>query len=93
MARKPVPPLKELYETAVWANPSTREATLAARERAQQAKAADEARAKAAQARKAGSSVTGAPGSGQAPTGRSRTDLSLREQLEANFADTVGGRI
>jgi hypothetical protein len=93
MARKPVPQLKELYETAVWANPSTREATLAARERAQQAKAADEARAKAAQARKAGSSVTGAPGSGQAPTGRSRTDLSLREQLEANFADTVGGRI
>jgi hypothetical protein len=92
-AKKPLPPLKDLYETAVWANPSTREANLAARERAQQEKAASEARAKAAQARKAGSSVTGAPGSGQAPNGKARTDLSLREQLEANFNDHAGGRI
>jgi hypothetical protein len=52
--RKPVPPLKELYETAVWAHPSTREATLAAREKA-----------KAVQARRAGSSVTGSPNSGR----------------------------
>jgi hypothetical protein len=92
-AKKPIPPLKDLYETAVWANPSTREATLAARERAQQEKAAGEARAKAAQARKAGSSVSGAPGSGHAPNGRSRTDLSLRDQLEAAFGDQATGRV
>jgi hypothetical protein len=92
-AKKPVPPLKELYETAVWANPSTREATLAARERAQQEKASAEARTKAAQARRAGSSVTGAPGPGQAPTGKNRADLSLREQLEANYADVSASRI
>lgn len=85
--------LKDLYEAAQWANPSTREATLAALKSAQQAKDAEEARAKAAAARKAGSSVTGAPGSGQAPTGKNRANLSLREQLEASFADTVGGRI
>lgn len=85
--------LKDLYETAVWANTSTREATLAARERAQQEKAAEEARAKAAKARKAGSSVTGAPGTGQAPNGQNRADLSLRQQLEAAYNDTVGGRI
>ena len=85
--------LKDLYETAVWANPSTRDAMLAARERAQQEKATEEARAKAARARKAASSVTGAPGSGQAPTGRPRTDLSLREQLNAAYGDHVGGRI
>lgn len=87
-ARKPVPSLQELYENAVWANPSTRAAKLAADKKAQQQKAADEARTKAEKARKAGSSVTGAPGSGQAPAGgKSRADLSLREQLETAAAE------
>lgn len=82
-ARKPVPSLQDLYEKAVWANPSTREAKLAADKKAQQARAAEEARAKAAAAKKAGSSVTGAPGSGQAPAAKPRTDQTLREQLLA----------
>lgn len=80
-ARKPVPPLGTLYETAVWANPSTRKARLAADQKAQQAKAADEARAKAAAAKKASSSVTGAPGAGHASAGRGKGEPTLREQL------------
>lgn len=80
-ARRPVPPLMTLYETAVWANPSTRKAKLAADQKAQQAKAADEARAKAAAAKKAASSVTGAPGAGHASAGRTKGEPTLREQL------------
>jgi hypothetical protein len=82
-SKQPVPSLKELYETAVYAHPSTREKVLTAQRQQEEAKRADEARAKAASARKAGSSVTGAPGPGQAPNGKSNTELSLREQLEA----------
>lgn len=75
------PVLKDLYEKAVWANPSTREKVLVSQREAEAKKQAAEARAKAAAARKAGSSVTGAPTTG----GGSATDLSLREQLEAQF--------
>jgi hypothetical protein len=93
-AKKPMA-LKDLYETAVWANPKLREETLAARDRAQQEKAAGEARAKAAQARKAGSSVTGAPGpGGQATNSARKSNRSLREELDEAFASQqTGGRI
>lgn len=87
---QPVPPLSELYDTAVWANPSTRAqlqqaqaAAAQAQRAAEEKKRADEARAKAEKARRAGSSVTGAPGSGQ--NGRV-PDGSLRGELEAQFA-------
>jgi hypothetical protein len=86
-SRQPVPPLKELYETAVWANPSTRAKEIAARETAQREKASAEARAKAAAAKKAGSSVTGAPGAGQ--TQVASKSQSLREQLEEAAADAA----
>jgi hypothetical protein len=86
-SKQTIPPLGELYETAVWANPSTRAAMLAAQRTAEQARIAEEARAKAASARRAGSSVTGAPGSGQA-TRAVRSELSLREQLEEAAANT-----
>jgi hypothetical protein len=82
-SKQPVPSLDQLYETAVYANPSTREKVLAAQRQQEETKRIEEARAKAASARKAGSSVTGAPGSGQAPNGKSMSELSLREQLEA----------
>ena len=87
-AKKPVPPLKELYETAVWANPSTRAALQSRERRDQEAKVADEARAKAERARRAGSSVTGAPGSGQARA--TPIDRTLREELEEAAADAAG---
>jgi hypothetical protein len=80
-------PLKELYETAVWANPSTRAKEIAARETAQREKASAEARAKAAAARQAGSSVTGAPGTGQTQVAPKAE--SLREQLEEAAADAA----
>ena len=83
---RPLPDLPQLYEQAVWANPSTRQALLATQKAAQEAKAAEEARAKAASARRAASSVTGAPGSGQSSR-PVRGELSLREQLAEAAAD------
>jgi hypothetical protein len=82
-SKQPVPSLKELYETAVYATPSTRQKVLTAERQQEETRRTEEARTKAANARKAGSSVTGAPGSGQAPQGKSSEGLSLREQLEA----------
>jgi hypothetical protein len=87
----PNPTLDELYDQAVWASPSTRakqlEATRAADEaqrKAESDKAAAEARAKAEKSRRAGSSVTGSPGTGQsAPTSRQRGSGSLRDDLMA----------
>jgi hypothetical protein len=77
--------LSQLYEDAVWANPSVRAKKLAAEQSAQQAKAQDEARAKAAKARKAGSSVTGGPNSGQAPKPQAGQEQSLRAALDAAY--------
>jgi hypothetical protein len=82
-SKQPVPSLKELYETAVYATPSTREKVLTAERQQEETRRTEEARSKAAAARKAGSSVQGAPGPGQAPQGKSTDGLSLREQLEA----------
>lgn len=81
-AGQQVPPLQELYEKAVWANPSTRKALITAEQQQVEDKRKAEARAKAAAAKKAAASVTGAPGTGQMPQGRSTADKSLREQLE-----------
>ena len=85
-SKQPLPNLDQLYETAVWANPSTRAAILASQKQAEMTKQADEARAKAASARRASSSVTGAPGSGQS-TRPVRSEISLREQLEEAAAE------
>ncbi len=82
------PPIADLYDMAVYANPSTRQALLATQRVAQEAKAAEEARAKAASARRAASSVTGAPGSGQSSR-PVRGELSLREQIEEAAADSA----
>ena len=84
--KQTVPPLQELYETAVWANPSTREKMLAAREQAEQQKRVDQDKSKAAAARKAAVSVTGAPGSGQAAQVRNTPQRSLREEIEENLS-------
>ena len=91
------PTLDELYETAVWANTSTRGKVLAEQNAAHEAQrksaenqARKDARAKAEQARRAGSSVTGAPGSGQSPSSGARGgDMSLRDALSAAFDDVA----
>src|SRR6185437_13925255 len=85
-SKQPVPPLKDLYEMAVYAHPDVRQKVLTAQRHQEEKKRADEARAKAVAAKKAGSSVTGAPGTGQAPTGKD-TGQSIRDSLEAAFED------
>lgn len=87
------PGLDELYEKAVYANPSTREKVLLsqrAAEEAQRTAAAEklrvEARAKAEKARRAGSSVTGAPGASQAAIAAAKAGSgSLRDQIRASM--------
>lgn len=88
-SQQPVPPIEELYERAVWANPSTRQKLLTAREQAEDKKRADQARAKAKAAKNAGVSVTGAPGTSQASPVRNAPERSLREELEENFANAA----
>jgi len=77
-----IPPLVELYERAVRANPSTYRAQRIAEAQSAERTRQVEARAKAAAARRAAASVTGAPGPGQPPTVRP-SGRSLREELEA----------
>lgn len=76
-----VPDLERIYDQAVWANPSTREKLRAAETAALEVKAREQSVAKAKAARTASSSVTGAPGSGLPPKGKSSDDKSLRDQL------------
>lgn len=83
------PDLQALYESAVYANPSTRAKVLAAEKQADEKRVKDEARAKAEKARKASSSVTGSPsnGSGQ-PLANGRDDkMSLRDQIAQSYSE------
>lgn len=81
------PDLNQIYEQAVWANPSTREKLRAAESAALVAKANEAARAKAAAARKASASVTGAPSAGQTPAAPKTGSRTLREALEEAAAE------
>lgn len=83
---QPPPPLQQLYENAEWANPSTREKLLTARQQAAEQERKDQERAKAARATRAGSSVTGAPGPGQ--SAQRPVDRSLKEELQAAFDES-----
>jgi hypothetical protein len=94
---EPIPSIKELYEDAVWANPSTRTKMLEERtatetaktESAQQEaqrKEREAARAKAEQAKRASKSVTGSPGAGASPN-RRQTAKTLRDELMSNVED------
>lgn len=90
----PVPPLSELYDRAVYSNPSTRAAlqqsqaaAAEAQRQAAEAKAKADARAKAESARRAGSSVTGAPGGAPPATTRRGADGSIRDALRAAMED------
>ena len=83
-----IPPLRELYDKAVRANPSTYEAQRIADQQSAERRRQDEARAKAAAAKRAGSSVTGAPSAGQPPPGRSSA-RSLREEIMAQLDESA----
>jgi hypothetical protein len=93
-AKQPIPPIDQLYEEAIFANPAVRTKYLETREAAAKAqadaaqqaardKAAVEAKAKSEKARKAGSSVTGSSGTGQPLNGRTGGNQSLRATIAA----------
>src|SRR5262249_33490597 len=87
-----VPPLKQLYDDAVNANPATRARLVAASQRMQSEKqrATEAARGKTEQARRAASSVTG---SGR-PTSRTpvapQKGKSIRASIDAAFDSVMG---
>lgn len=72
--------LQEAYEMACWANPSIRQANLAAQEAAEKAKRKEEMESK----RKASSSVAGSP-SGASPSAGEKAQLSLRDQIRQSL--------
>jgi hypothetical protein len=74
--------LQESYDRAVYANPSTRNVLIAARDQDAEAKRQEAARKKAASARTAASSVTGSPSGSPAPAAKD----SIRAEIEAAFA-------
>lgn len=86
-------PLPELYDHAAWANPSVRAlliqqqtAAVTAQRAAEEQVQRQEVRAKAEKARRAGASVTAAPGGSSQTTAR-RGDDSIRSQLRAAYED------
>lgn len=85
------PDLQDLYERAVYANPSTRAKVLAADKQADEKRVKDEARAKAEKARKASSSVTGSPsnGSGQSLANGRDKGMSLRDQIAESYSEVT----
>ncbi len=84
------PTIADLYERAVYANPTTRSKLLAANQAQEQRKAAAERKAKAESAMRAASSVNGSPGTGGSPAER-RGPRSLREQIAEAAAELEAG--
>lgn len=89
-AQGKAPDLQDLYEKAVYANPSTRTKVLAAEKQSEEKRVKDEARAKAEKARKASSSVTGSPsnGSGQSLANGRDNSKSLRDQIAESYQES-----
>lgn len=78
--------LEQLYESAIFANPTVRAKHLAAMEQARKASELAAAKEKATRAKKAASSVSGAPSGGRLPnTGNGSGEL--REQIMAAVAE------
>lgn len=80
---QPVPSLEDLYQRAVRANPATYERLQASQRVIAENNAKEAARTKAANAKRAGSSITGAPSSGQPLRNGADKNVSVREALLA----------
>lgn len=80
---QPVPSLEDLYQRAVRANPATYERLQASQRVIAENSAKEAARTKAANAKRAGSSITGAPSSGQPLRNGADKNVSVREALLA----------
>jgi hypothetical protein len=89
-SKQAIPPLKDLYEQAVWANASTRAKLLNSQRLAEETKRTEEAKTKAKAARASGSSVTGTPGAGQSSQGKAPVERSLSAEIEEAY-NTVSG--
>jgi len=87
------PVIANLYERAAWANPVVRDKMLASQREADDREAAAARKAKAEAALRAGSSVTGAPSSGQVPNSTTGA-RSIRDEIRANMTPRSGnGRV
>ena len=80
--------LKVAYDRAVWMNPTTRQATLAAQTQAAEAKRRADATTHAAQARKAAVQVTGAPGGSG---GGAKSPDDLRDTISQAYDAQMNG--
>jgi hypothetical protein len=80
-----LPDLEALYTEAVWATDSTRGRLLSSQRQAEERRTAEERLAKAERAGRAGVSVNGAPGPGQAPL--AVPDRTLRDEIRANLSN------
>jgi len=81
--------MEDAYQRAVYADPDLRSTMLAANSQSEQAKRVADAQAKAEAARRAGSSVSGSPGT--ASPAAAKNERSLREELEAAFQSASNG--
>lgn len=75
--------LQDAYDQAVWARPELRSTLLQSQQAEAEAQRKVEAKAKYDAARKAGSSVSGAPG--KIADAKADANLSLRDQIRANL--------
>jgi hypothetical protein len=86
------PVIADLYERAAWANPVVRDKLLASQREAEDRTQAAARKAKAEAAQRAGSSVTGAPSSGQVPNSGA-PDRSIRDEIRAHMTGNGSGRV
>jgi hypothetical protein len=77
-----LPTLSDMYDRATWGNPTIRARIMADQKAVESREVSAERKAKATKAKRAGASITGAPGSGAQ---RAKPE-SLQETLEAAFA-------
>jgi hypothetical protein len=86
------PVIADLYDRAAWANPVVRDKLLASQREAEDRAQAAARKAKAEAAARAGSSVTGAPSSGQVPNSAA-SDRSIRDEIRAHMTGNGSGRV
>lgn len=86
---QPIPPLMELYETAVWVTPQLREKHLAQSRVESTRTKLEETKKDVAKAKRAAGKTTGAP---TAPADKKRRPATLREELSARYDEAMRRR-
>lgn len=75
--------LQDLYDEAIWSNPSTREKLLATQQSQNSDTTRKQKEQKARQAKKSGSSVSGSPQANGSTKGTKKKNASIRDTIEA----------